>query len=134
LSHFFDTNILVYAFLDIDKRGRALDVLSKGGFISAQVLNEFTSVAHKKRQRPWPEIEAALSVIRDRFPVVVPITAETHARAVALARDHGFAFYDALIFAAALEAGCDTLITEDMQHGRAVDGVTIRNPFREDLS
>ena len=132
MSRFFDTNILVYAFLDIDKRGRALDVLSEGGFISAQVLNEFTNVAHKKRRRSWPEIEAALAVIRQRFPVIVPITAETHASAMALARSHSFAFYDALIFAAALEAGCDMLLTEDMQHGRVIDGLTIRNPFRED--
>ncbi len=48
---------------------------------------------------------------------------------MALARDHGFAFYDALIVAAALEGGCDTLFSEDMQHGRDVGGLTIVNPF-----
>jgi len=47
-----------------------------------------------------------------------------------LARDHGLAFYDALIVAAALEAGCGTLYSEDMQHGRAVGGLTIVDPFR----
>src|SRR5437764_662000 len=46
-----------------------------------------------------------------------------------LARDHGLAFYDALIVAAALEAGCDTLFTEDMQHGRKFGSLTIINPF-----
>ena len=45
------------------------------------------------------------------------------------ARDHSLAFYDALIVAAALEAGCDTLLTEDMQHGRTFLGCTIVNPF-----
>ena len=56
-------------------------------------------------------------------------TSATHAAAVSLARDHGFAFYDALIVAAALERGCDTLFSEDMQHGRSVAGLTIVNPF-----
>jgi predicted nucleic acid-binding protein len=133
LSRFFDTNVLVYAFLDVEKRGRALDVLADGGLISAQVLNEFTHVAHRKRQRAWSEIEAALEIIRDRFPDIVPITAETHASAVALARDHRFAFYDALIVAAALEAGCDTLFSEDMHHGGTFKGLTIIDPFREAL-
>jgi predicted nucleic acid-binding protein len=129
LSRFFDTNILVYAFLDVEKRGRALDILSEGGLISVQVLNEFTNVAHRKRRRAWPEIEAALAVIRDWFEDIVPITAATHASAVSLARDHGFAFYDALIVAAALEAGCDTLMSEDLQDGRAIERLKIVNPF-----
>jgi len=51
---------------------------------------------------------------------------------VALARDHAFAFYDALVVAAALEAGCDTLYSEDMQHGRGLAGLTIVNPFLSD--
>jgi predicted nucleic acid-binding protein len=134
VSRFFDTNVLVYAFLDVEKRERAIEVLSEGGFISAQVLNEFTHVAHRKRQRPWPEIEAALAVIRDRFPDIVPVTGETHATAVTLAKDHGFAFYDALIVAAALEAGCDTLYSEDMHHGGNFRGLTIIDPFRDPIS
>jgi predicted nucleic acid-binding protein len=130
LSLFFDSNVLVYAFLDVEKRGRALEVLAEGGVISAQVLNEFTHVAHKKRRCSWPEIEAALAVIRDWFRDFVPITSATHASAVALAREHRFAFYDALIVAAALEAGCDTLYSEHMQHGRGVAGLKIVDPFR----
>jgi predicted nucleic acid-binding protein len=123
--------ILVYGFLDIDKRDRAIAVLSEGGCISAQVLNEFTNVARQKRQRPWSEIEAAIAVIREWFPDIVPLTEQTHARALALARDHGMSFYDALIVAAAQEAGCDTLFTEDLQHGRKFGGLTIVNPFLE---
>ena len=45
------------------------------------------------------------------------------------ARAHGFRFHDALILASALDAGCDTLLTEDFQTGRRVDGLTIVNPF-----
>jgi predicted nucleic acid-binding protein len=131
VTPFFDTNILVYAFLDLAKREQALDLMASGGIISAQVLNEFTNVARRKRQRSWPDIENAVSVIRDRFPDIVPLTADTHAAALDLARDHGFAFYDALIVAAAIEAGCDVLYSEDLQHGRTIGGLTIRNPFIE---
>jgi predicted nucleic acid-binding protein len=129
VTPFFDTNILVYAFLDIAKREQALDLIASGGIISVQVLNEFTNVARRKRQREWPDIETAISVIRLRFPDIAPLTADTHAAALDLARDHGFAFYDALIVAAAIEAGCDILYSEDLQHGRAIGGLIMRNPF-----
>ena len=132
MSRFFDTNILVYAFLDAVKRERAIEVLSEGGLISIQVLNEFTNVALKKRRRSWPEIEAALGVIRARFPKVILLTVEIHASAVVLAREHGLSIYDALIVAAALEAGCETLFSEDMQHQRAFGDLRIVNPFLED--
>ena len=80
----------------------------------------------------WPEIEAALEVIRNWFRDIVPITSATHAAAVGpRPRPFGFAFYDALIVAAALEAGCDTLYSEDMQHGRSVAGLKIIDPFRD---
>jgi predicted nucleic acid-binding protein len=69
-----------------------------------------------------------------RFPDVVPLTADTHGIALGLARDHGFAFYDALILAAATESGCDILYSEDMQHDRVIGGLTIRNPFIESAS
>ena len=134
MSQFFDTNILVYAFLDATKRERALEVLSEGGLISIQVLNEFTNVALKKRKRSWPEIETAVGVIRARFPKVILLTVEIHAAAVVLAREHGLSIYDALIVAAALEAGCDTLFSEDMQHQRVFGSLRIINPFLHDAS
>ncbi len=134
MTRFFDTNILVYAFLDIAKRQRAIEVLSEGGLISVQVLNEFTNVARNKRKRTWPEIEAALDVIRSRFPKIVLLTVEVHAAAVRLARDHGLSIYDALIVAAALEAGCDTLFSEDLQHQRSFGPLRIVNPFVESPS
>ena len=59
----------------------------------------------------------------------MPLTADTHAAALELAREHGFAFYDALIVVAAIEADCDILYSEDMQHGRAIGGLTIVNPL-----
>lgn len=129
MSAFFDSNILVYAFSTDTRRERALTTIAGGGVISAQVLNEFTNVLRKKQRQDWPVIEAAVQSIRFRFPDVAPLTADTHAAALALAREHTLAFYDALIVAAAIEAGCDILYSEDMQHGRSIDGLTIVDPF-----
>ncbi len=131
MSAFFDTNILVYAYSTDPKRTRAQATVAEGGVISAQVLNEFTNVLRTKQKQEWPVIEAAIRSVRFQFDDIVPLTADTHASAVALARAHGFSFYDALIAAAAIEAGCDTLYSEDLQHGRAIGGLTIRNPFLE---
>ena len=82
-------------------------------------------------QRDWAEIERAVSVIRARFPDVVPFTADTHFAALVFARDHGLAFYDALVVASAIEAQCDILYSEDMQHGRSIGGLAIVNPFAD---
>ncbi|MBR0961900.1 PIN domain-containing protein [Bradyrhizobium japonicum] len=129
MSAFFDSNILIYAYSTDIRRGPALNALAGGGVISAQVLNEFTNVLRKKQQQDWPVIEAAVQTIRFRFPDIAPLTADTHAAAIALARDHSIAFYDALIVASAIETGCDTLYSEDLQHSRSIGGLTIVNPF-----
>lgn len=131
MSVFFDSNILIYAFSIDARRERALATIAGGGVISVQVLNEFTNVLRKKQKQEWPVIEAALHTLRFRFPDIVPLTADTHAAAIGFAREHGLAFYDALIVAAAAEAGCDILYSEDMQHGRTIADLTIRNPFVE---
>jgi predicted nucleic acid-binding protein len=55
---------------------------------------------------------------------------DTITQALALAQKYKYSYYDSLILAAALSAGCETLATEDMQHGQVVEGLlTIRNPF-----
>jgi len=129
VRRFFDTNILVYAFLGTDRRGAALSLLAEGGIISNQVINEFTNVAHKKRGRSWPEIAAAIAVIRTHFDEIALVTLETHQAALELASQHGLNFYDALIVATAIEADCDILFSEDMQHDRLFGKLVIRNPF-----
>lgn len=130
-KRFFDTNVLIYAFASGDpKSERAEALLGEGGLIGVQVLNEFTSVARRKLGWPWDQVEAALAVINELLGPARPLTAAIHANAVVLARDHVLSFYDALIVAAALEAGCRSLITEDMQHGRKFGALTIENPFR----
>ena len=129
MKPFFDTNILVYALSADPKRTRAQQLLDGGGVVSVQVLNELTNVLCKKLRRTWPEIEAALDDLCDLLEPPTPLSVATHQSARWLARDHGFGFYDALIVAAAIEAGCDTLFSEDMQNGRRIASVGIVNPF-----
>jgi predicted nucleic acid-binding protein len=132
VTPFLDTNILVYAALSDDPRCPIAErLLAAGGTISVQVLNEFANVARTKLKWPWPDIEAMLALVRSRSGRVQQIALSTHEGALVFARDHGVSFYDALIVAAALEAGCDTVFTEDMQHGRKFGALTIVNPFIE---
>jgi len=126
---FLDTNILVYAQQSGTKATISRDLINQGGTVSAQVLNELANVLRKKQGISWRDIELVFDDIDNALDPALPLTAKISRAALALARDDGFAFYDALIVAAAIEAGCDTLYSEDMQHGRNVGGLTIVNPF-----
>jgi predicted nucleic acid-binding protein len=129
-ERFFDTNLLIYAFTTGDRRSAIAEaLLGEGGVVGVQVLNEFTNVARRKLRWDWPQVEAALAIIAELMGPVRPLTAAIHAHAVKLARTSALSFYDALIVAAAADAGCRVLLTEDLQHGRKIGGVTIQNPF-----
>jgi predicted nucleic acid-binding protein len=129
VTGFFDTNILVYAQQDGAKAETARALLAQGGVLSVQVLNEFAAVASRKLRKNWDEIGAAIEDALALVDPPLPLTTALHEAARTIARDHGFAFYDALIVAAAVDAGCDTLLSEDMQNGRALGGLTIVDPF-----
>ena len=131
MSAFFDTNILIYAQEPGAKGDRARALLAGGGQIGVQVLNEFAAVLSRKRGRDWAAIGEAIEDILVLVDPPLPLTLPLHVSARALARENRMSFYDALIVAAAVEAGCDTLWSEDMQHGRVIGGLTIRNPFAE---
>jgi predicted nucleic acid-binding protein len=126
---FLDTNILIYAQLVGAKANRARTLLGEGGILSVQVLNEFASVAHRKLGKSWTEIEIAIVDILALVDAPLPLTTALHTAARAIAADHGLAFYDALIVAAAQEAKCDALLTEDLQDGRVFSNLRIENPF-----
>ena len=129
---FFDTNVLLYsASQDKERTGRAEALLADGGIISVQVLNEFAAVAHRKLQMPWENVAEALTAIRILCPAPLPITVQIHEAALQIAMRYGYHIYDALVIASALDAGCDTLYSEDLQTGQVIDGrLTIRNPFK----
>jgi predicted nucleic acid-binding protein len=128
---FFDTNVLVYAVAENDLRSaQAEELLASGGVLSVQVLNEFVSVARRKILMSWKDVREALDAFRILCPSPLPITIEMHEAALRIAEKHGYNIYDALVVAAALEAECATLFSEDLHDGQMIDGqLTIRNPF-----
>jgi predicted nucleic acid-binding protein len=129
-KRFFDTNILVYAFaLDDPRSARAEALIAEGGVIGVQVLNEFTNVTRRKLGWQWEQIEASLRVVEELLGPVAPLTTAIHAAAVVLARERGLSVYDALIVAAAQDAGCQVLFSEDLQNGQKFGTLTVQNPF-----
>ncbi|MGH9348024.1 MAG: PIN domain-containing protein [Vicinamibacterales bacterium] len=128
---FFDTNVLIYVVGQKDGRTPAAEALvATGGVVSVQVLNELVSVATRKLGMTWDEVGEAVAAIRTLCPSPVPLTIETHEAALRIAAQYGYHIYDALIAASALETGCRTLYSEDLQDGQVIDGrLTIRNPF-----
>jgi predicted nucleic acid-binding protein len=133
VKRFFDTNILVYAYSNDERQVIAASLLKQtlhnSGVISVQVLNELTHVFLRKMRLSWDDIEKALANVTKIFGPAASITQATHEAALRLSRQHGLSIYDALIIAAAIEAGCDELLSEDMQHERKFGSLTIINPF-----
>jgi len=99
--------------------------------VSVQVLNEFASVASRKLKMSIAEIREVLATIR-AVCTIVPISEETHDVGLQVAERYGLSVYDAMIVAAALLAGCETLVSEDMQDGQILEGrLQVRNPFAD---
>ena len=131
MTVFFDTNILVYAQQNGAKAERARALLAGGGKLSVQVLNEFTAVSRRKLGKDWREIADAIDDVLVLVGPPLALTLELHVAARALAETYRLSFHDALIIAAAIEAGCDTLYSEDMQHGQVIGALRIQSPFVE---
>jgi predicted nucleic acid-binding protein len=113
-----------------DPRSPVADTLMRTcPVINVQILNEFANVTRRKLGWTWKRIEEALDTIQQFCGSPRALTFETHRSGIEIARLHGFSVYDALIIAAALEAGCATLYSEDMHSGQKVRSLTIRNPF-----
>lgn len=133
---FVDTNILIYAH-DRDagpKRNRAKELLIElweqgAGCLSAQVLQEFFVNVTRKIPQPLPSAEAR-EVIRAYLPWVrMETDGAMVIRATEIADAWRTSFWDGMILAAAEKAGASELLSEDLQHGQRIAGVTIVNPF-----
>lgn len=131
---FFDTNVLLYAddAADPTKKAAAEERIKRAivdgtGVVSTQVMQEFFVGATKKLGL---EVGAARDRL-DAFRVmdVITVSAELVLGAVDLHKLHGLSFWDSLIVKTAASAGCELLLTEDLQDGRVIEGVKIVNPF-----
>jgi predicted nucleic acid-binding protein len=136
---FLDTNILVYTFDDEDlgKRDRARALVAEAlsgshGIISYHVVQEFLNAALRKFAKPLTSADA------ERYLTVVlePLCAvfagfDLYHQAIDIAERWKYSFFDSLIIASALQAGCTVLYSEDLQHGRKISGLRILDPFVE---
>ena len=127
---FLDTNVLLYLLsADSGKADVAEALLRKGGIISVQVLSEFTSVCSRKLKMSYGEIREILSTI-NMILDVRDLTPTIHEAALDLAERYGYSFYDSMILAAAISAGCSLVYTEDLHSGQHIqDCLLIVNPF-----
>jgi len=136
-KYFIDTNIFVCSFDDRQpaKKERALaliqEALTNGsGLISTQVIQEFLNVATQKFRVPML-VESASTYLRlvlNPLCQVYPSLA-LYESCLAIRAETKYSFYDSLILAAAVQAGCELLYSEDLQDGQEVQGVKIINPY-----
>jgi len=126
---FLDTNIALYSLSNDERKAETVDcLLSKRPFISVQVVNEFINVGLRKLGFSREEIYA-LAVDLMKASRVVSLTEETVFSAMRIATRYKFSHWDSLIVATAIQAQCNILHSEDLQHGQKIEGLTILNPF-----
>ena len=129
---FFDTNILLYAASSAKseqgKRSKARDLLAKdGGGLSVQVQAEFYVNATGKFKLPHDKVVGILESL-DSYPVL-SITEAVFWAALQIRGRYQLSYWDSAIIAAALELGCHTVYSEDLNHGQSYAGVRVINPF-----
>lgn len=139
--YFVDTNLLVYArdSSEREKQPVAANWLrslweSRTGRLSTQVLQEYYQVV-TRRLSPGLEPQAAREDVRDLWqwqPILIdePVVED----AWKIEESFGLSWWDSLIVGAARTAGCQYLLTEDLQHGQSLDGLTVLNPFHTDVT
>ncbi len=128
-----DSNVLVYSELEpnSDKGIRArflIDVSAQDGVLAVQALLEFMAVIRRKRPDRLEAASESLDAWSRTFELA-PTTAIIANAAVGLARRHGFQIWDAVIWCAARQAGASVFVSEDLQNGLVLDGMTVVNPF-----
>ncbi len=137
VDRFIDTNVFIYYLENTDQRKAAIarqlidDGLSRQHTcISFQVVQEcLNSVIRKAEIRlNHTGCTRFLDTVLAPLWQVMP-SVQLYGAALSLQSRYGYSFYDSLIIAAAREAGCRRLLTEDMQHGQRIGDLVIENPF-----
>lgn len=136
---FIDTNLLVYSLHRSDaprKTARAIEVLTAlhatgNGFISAQIVAEFVSVAHRRLTDVLSRTQTlrAASLFTEQF-ALVPLDDNVVREALRASGRYRLDYFDAQVWAAARLSGCNVLLTEDL-HGEELEGVAYVNPLAE---
>jgi predicted nucleic acid-binding protein len=133
---FLDSNILVYAYdrHEPNKQAAAQAILREGlqedrAVLSAQVLSEFFVVVTHRVRYPLSADEALEAIRLFSTLTVMPIEAVSVETAIELHKRHHISYWDALILTTARQAGCQRILTEDLNVGQKYDGVRVENPF-----
>jgi predicted nucleic acid-binding protein len=131
---FLDASMLLYASSnaveDKNKRDRAQALMIAAPFaLSAQVLQEYIANALRKKQLGISETNIHSMLEIAATATVLPVSLELILTSVQIRRKFQVSHWDATIIAAALELGCTTLYSEDLNHGQKYDGVQVVNPF-----
>lgn len=136
-ADFIDTNVFVYLF---DRRADAKReiadsvvtraLIEGNAHVSHQVVQETLHVITSKITSPvspddaWRFFQQFMAPMWKLSP-----TPDLYRHGLAIQARYGFSFYDSLIVAAAIDAGCSQLLSEDFQHGQRIEGLTVHNPF-----
>jgi predicted nucleic acid-binding protein len=134
---FLDTNIFVYSFdaTAPTKARKATRLVREAvdtgkGIVSYQVVQEFFNVAFRRFAQPMSVAEAEQYLITVFRPLLaIHSSPALYVEALRIAGKHRLAWYDSIVVASALEGHCDTLYSEDFQHGLEIEGLRIENPF-----
>jgi predicted nucleic acid-binding protein len=133
---FLDSNVLVYSVDESPaeklKHERAIELLSsqpENLVVSTQVLQEFYVVTTRKLKTRLSEERAAKAVRGIAKLDVVGVDAPLVLAAVDTSRTVQISLWDALIIEAASRAGCERVLSEDLNATQVIRGVRIENPF-----
>ncbi len=130
---FLDSNILIYSYSrnDMEKQSVARKLITEcNSYISTQVLQELTNIINRKFNFSFTDAQKAIEECCRNNNLHIN-TEETILQACNIAQSYGFSFYDSLIISSALECGCSTLYSEDMQHTQKIgQNLVVINPFR----
>ena len=132
---FIDSNVFIYAADSKNPVKRSIarklitEAVASGGYeINVQVLNEFSSVAHRKLGLTIDEIKAYLEMFRAL--TILPVPADVTEKGLDVMQRYGLQFYDSLLIVAASESGCSEFISEDLNDGQIYCGMKAINPFK----
>lgn len=138
-KEFVDTNILVYAYNESDKRKQEkaktllIGLWNTGtGCLSVQVFQEFYTIVTRKLTLPLP-VETVMIIIEDlsAWEYHIPDANDVLA-AINIQQSYQLSFWDAMIIRSASKLGCNLIWSEDLNHGQSYEGIKVINPFMDD--
>lgn len=129
---FLDTNIIIYSYSqDEPEKRNCARACSQAyeSWISTQVLNETVNTLKRKFSLDYHQIRAVVDELSQQTKLIV-VSLDTIRKALGIAERYQYSYFDSLIIASALEAGCNRLYSEDMQDGQRIDNtLALINPF-----